>query len=258
MRTERSQQCYLAHPRSNAWPGRPDGIPGQYSTDRQLVMEGIPGHSWEFLATGTGVTGLTVAVQDGLRLQVNHAGAYDDAGIQRPVVLHLDWADQPTTRLETCVMSHDLQRSLITLRMETPQGALRAEIRAHMALDVIRVDLFDERAEPQPLAMIVERTHPHQDEVQDGAYLSWHTNANSIYSEGQRRLRIRDGGRRLFARSIFWPGFAHGRGGGHDLDARPSGGRGFGPPHSVDRGRCYPGGRDRVEGRRAVAAGGGS
>ena len=183
MRTERSQQCYLAHPRSNAWPGRPDGIPGQYSTDRQLILEGIPGHSWEFLATGTGVTGLTATVKEGLRLQVNHSGAYDDAGIQRPVVLHLDWADDPTASLATCVMSHDLQRSLIVIAMETPEGMLRAEIRAHMALDVIRVDLYDERAEPQSLAMVIERNHPHQDEVQDGTYLSWHTNATSIYNE---------------------------------------------------------------------------
>ncbi len=146
-----------------------------------MVLEGIPRNPWEFLATGTGVTGLTVGVQDGLRVQINHAGAYDDAGLQRPVVLRIDWQDQPITGLQNCVMEHDLQRSVISLRLDVPGGALRAEIRAHVELDVIRVDLYDEREQPQPLIMPVERDHPHQDGEDDGVYLSWHTNRNSIY-----------------------------------------------------------------------------
>jgi len=189
------QSCLLGNPDAKAWPGRPAGIAGRFDTEGRVIFDGRPKNPWDFLATGTGVTGITVTVDRNLRLQVNHSSSFDEMAMQRTLgVLRIEWGyvgytqrdfgPKPVACPDVFKMEHDLRRSLITITSESKDGPVRAEIRAHVTLDVIRIDLFDERKSPQPLAIYLEKDYPHEDDIdEDGNYLSWHTNRSSVYEK---------------------------------------------------------------------------
>lgn len=150
--------------------GPPDGVTGVYHPDGRITFASRPGaEDWEFMATGTGVTGLTVSVPTELLLQVNHSAAIDEGGKLRALArLHLDLDGSPFANATGFQMEHDLRRSRITLLAETATGPVRVEIRAHVPADLIRVDVFDERRPPGALSVRLEEDAPSRLAV-DGA-----------------------------------------------------------------------------------------
>ena len=76
------------------------------------------------MATGTGVTGLTVNFPDEMVVQVNHSAAIDEGGKLRSLGrLHLDLAGRPFANAGQFRMEHDLRKSVITALAETPDGS---------------------------------------------------------------------------------------------------------------------------------------
>ncbi|OGV91787.1 MAG: hypothetical protein A3K19_20220 [Lentisphaerae bacterium RIFOXYB12_FULL_65_16] len=182
IRDQNVHACALGDP-GRAFPNRPaDGLIGRYRTDGVVTFDRQPRQPWEFMATGTGTTGIAVGAGRDLRLQVNHAGAVDGWGVQHALgVLHIDGSGQPLVENRGFKMMHDLRRSVITIEVDTGTGAVRAEVRAHKELDVIRIDLFDARPQPGDLGIRIESDHPHvTDVLPDHLRLSWHENRASI------------------------------------------------------------------------------
>jgi hypothetical protein len=138
--------------------GPPAGVAGVYHPDGRLTFAERPGaRDWEFMATGTGVTGLTVSAPAGLLLQVNHSAAIDEAGTLRALArLHLDLDGSPFAKATGFRMEHDLRRSLITVLAETAEGPVRVEVRAHVPADLIRIDIHDQRRTAGALTVRLE------------------------------------------------------------------------------------------------------
>jgi hypothetical protein len=142
--------------------GPPEGVTGRYHPEGRITFAGRPGaEDWEFMATGTGVTGVTVSAPAGLLLQVNHSAALDEGGKLRALArLHLDLDGSPFANATGFRMEHDLRRSVITILAETAAGPITVEIRAHVAADLIRVDLTDQRQTPGALTLRLEEDAP--------------------------------------------------------------------------------------------------
>ena len=99
------------------------GLTGTYESDGRIVFASKPVQEWEFMATGTGVTGLTVNFPDEMVVQVNHAAAIDEGGKLRALGrVHLDLGGNPFANAGQFRMEHDLRKSVITALAETPDG----------------------------------------------------------------------------------------------------------------------------------------
>ncbi|MBM3500723.1 MAG: hypothetical protein FJX74_18855 [Armatimonadetes bacterium] len=157
------------------------GLTGLYSPDGRIVFEGRPTQEWEFMATGTGVTGLTVNFPDEMVVQVNHSAAIDEGGKLRALArLHLDPEGRPFATATTFRMEHDLRRSVIRAFAETPDGPVRVEIRAHVPRDVVRVDVEDGRKTPGALTVRLEEDAPSEVSAGEGGSIClWHVNPDS-------------------------------------------------------------------------------
>jgi len=156
----------------------PGGPFGQYHPDGRVTFAARPAREWEFMATGTGVTGLTVYFPDEMVMQVNHSAAIDEAGKLRALGrIHLDLDGRPFANAAAFRMEHDLRRSVIRAIAETPDGPVRVEIRAHVPCDVIRVDIEDGRKTPGALTLRLEEDAPSKDEYTPESGLRlWHEN----------------------------------------------------------------------------------
>jgi len=159
--------------------GPAEGVRGLYHPEGRITFDGRPGaEDWEFMATGTGVTGVTVSAPAGLRFQVNHSAAIDEGTRLRALArLHLDLGGSPFASATSSRMEHDLRRSLITVVAETPTGPVRVEVRAHVPLDVIRIEVHDGRQAPGELTLRLEEDAPSrltQDETVGLCF--WHEN----------------------------------------------------------------------------------
>ena len=109
------------------------------------------------MATGTGVTGLTVTFPDEMLIQVNHASAIDEQGKVRALArLHLNLEGNPFTTSKIFRMETDFRRSVILVGAQTDAGAVRVEIRAHVPMDGFRIDIYDERKQPGAVAIRFE------------------------------------------------------------------------------------------------------
>ncbi len=76
------------------------------------------------MATGTGVTGLTVNFPDEMVVQVNHSAAIDEGGKLRALGrLHLDLAGRPFANAGQFRMEHDLRKSVIMAAWPRPRKA---------------------------------------------------------------------------------------------------------------------------------------
>ncbi len=157
------------------------GLTGTYSPDGRIVFDGRPTQEWEFMATGTGVTGLTVNFPDEMVMQVNHASAIDEGGRLRALGrLHLDLQGRPFATATAFRMEHDLRRSVITAVAETADGPVRVTIRAHVPRDVIRVDVEDARKTPGAVTIRLEEDAPSEVTAgEDGSVCLWHVNPDS-------------------------------------------------------------------------------
>ena len=89
------------------------GLTGVYHPDGRVTFDGKPVEEWEFMATGTGVTGLTVNFPDEMVMQVNHSAAIDEGGRLRALArLHVDLGGRPFATATRFRMDHDLRRSV--------------------------------------------------------------------------------------------------------------------------------------------------
>ncbi|MEI6073110.1 MAG: DUF5703 domain-containing protein [Verrucomicrobiae bacterium] len=157
---------------------------GRYTPDGRVLFDKRPTREWEFMATGTGVTGLTVSAPDGLLLQVNHSAAIDEAGQVRALArLHLDLDENPFNHSTLFRMEHDLRRSLITVHADTETGPVHVEIRAQVPDDLIRIDILDGRSNPGKMTVRLEEEVPSQLAVGDaGRIYFWHENPAAAVS----------------------------------------------------------------------------
>jgi len=69
-----------SHLRRVATGGLAGGVTGIYDPSGRVRFETRPIREWEFMATGTGVTGVTVNFPEEMVLQVNHSAAIDEGG----------------------------------------------------------------------------------------------------------------------------------------------------------------------------------
>jgi len=152
-----AKECVLGDPKR--------GLAGIYSNGGRIRLEARPTREWEFMATGTGVTGFTVNFPAEMIVQVNHASAIDETGQLRALArLHLDMDGAPFAGARQFRMEHDLRKSVITALAETADGPVKVEIRANVPDDVIRIDVEDGRRVPGRLTLRLEEDAASQDE----------------------------------------------------------------------------------------------
>ncbi len=181
------------------FPSLPGGIVGRYDAEGRVIFEEKPIKTWDFMATGTGTTGFTVTVDRGVRIQINHADAYDGQAFQRPLgILRIDgWDDlahpkgyktkeDPFADAENIRMVHDLKRSCIRVTAETKTGPVHMDIRSNIEMDVTCIDIIDERAgaKSRPFDFNLRNDQSTGQEVtEDGVHLNWHVNKESVYAK---------------------------------------------------------------------------
>lgn len=140
---------------------KPGAIYGRYSPDGRVWFEGRPVREWEFMATGTGVTGITVTVPNEMVIQVNHSASIDEQGQVKALSrMHLNLDGSPFVNAKSFRMETDFRRSVITIEAQTESGLVRMEIRAHVSLDALRIDIYDERQMPGELSVRFEEDAP--------------------------------------------------------------------------------------------------
>jgi len=155
-----------------------------YSRDKGIVFGARPQGPWEYMATGTGRTGVAVMTHDSLLLQINHEAAVDEQGwLQAIGRLRIELEGNPLSaaaKRGSFRMRHDLRRSVITVSADTEEGPVSIEIRAHMARDVIRIDIHDGRTTAGKITLnaIAPWEGDKQDRATSGAIHLWHNNGN--------------------------------------------------------------------------------
>jgi hypothetical protein len=158
-----------------------------YSRERGIVFNARPRGEWEYMATGTGRTGVAVQTHNQLLLQINHEGCIDEKGwFKIAGRLKLEFADDPFSSAAAAgnfKMTHDLRRSLIQISAGTVHEPFTVEIRAHMGRDVIRVDVYDGRTTPGVITLTAMYPDPclsmRQDNTLRGTLYSWHANGTA-------------------------------------------------------------------------------
>ena len=213
-----STSCLLGSGNPQVFPRLPAGIVGRFHLDGRIDFEERPRKSWDFMATGTGTTGVTVNAVSSIQMRINHAAAYDEQGIQRALgVLSLrgwrlqsklnnhqesisgqnipegitqppgiEWhsTEDPFLVVDDLRMTHDLRRSCIQITAGSSSGAVTLTIRAHVDLDVICIEVIDERASqrslPESFALDLDCACE-KTVTEDGVHLFWHVNPSSIY-----------------------------------------------------------------------------
>ena len=139
----------------------PSAIIGRYTPDGRVVFDKRPVKEWEFMATGTGITGLTVSFPDEMLIQVNHSASIDELAMVRALSrLHLNLEGSPFKNSTSFRMETDFRRSVIFAEAQTDTGKVRVEIRAHVPMDAFRIDIFDERKIPGSLSLRFEEDAP--------------------------------------------------------------------------------------------------
>jgi hypothetical protein len=190
------QKPYLALGKPNpdiSFTQGPCAVYGRYTADSKITFEGKCQYPWEFMATGTGVSGLTIAAGREVTTQINHSAAFDELGFLRSLGrLRLDWyggggfwSDERTrfSGLDKVVrMVHDLRQSVIMITSEGGKGGLRLEVRAHKELDVIRIDIVEEPYVGGQLHLQLQKDYMIEDRVENDTYLSWHVNPSGTTS----------------------------------------------------------------------------
>jgi len=130
-----------------------------YSRDKGIVFDARPQGPWEYMATGTGKTGIAVMAHEEIEFQINHEASLDEhAWLRAPGRLRLRFEGDPisaSARAGRFRMVHDLRRSVIRISADTEHGPLEIEIRAHVERDLIRVDIHDGRKTPGPVTLIL-------------------------------------------------------------------------------------------------------
>ncbi len=129
-------------------------LKGIYRTDKKIVFDEKPIREYEFMATGTGVTGIAVRVPSQVVMQINHADSFDEYSQLRMLGrIKLEMDGYPFHEPKNFKMVHDLEKSLITIRADE----VNVKIRANIETDTIRIDVFDNRKTPTNLRLLIEQ-----------------------------------------------------------------------------------------------------
>ncbi|MEI6753241.1 MAG: hypothetical protein WCK78_08725 [Paludibacter sp.] len=194
------QKAYLALGKPNPdipFTEGPCAVFGRYTADSKITFEGKCQYPWEFMATGTGVSGLTIAAGRDVSGQLNHSSAFDESGVLRSLgVFRLSWwsdrengerpwPEKKFAGLEKEVrMVHDLRKSVITITSEGGKGKIQLEVRAYKKLDVIRIDVKEDTPIDRQVSgrvhLQVQKEYPFQDLIENDTYLSWHVNPSNF------------------------------------------------------------------------------
>lgn len=173
----------------------PDGVYGRYTADSKITFEGKCRNSWEFMATGTGVSGLTVSAGSEITAQINHSATFDDGSwdgkekVRNLGRLRMNWIGDfwPDLRFagsdKMVRMEHDLQRSVIVITSVGGKCSLGLEIRAHKELDLFRVDILEETAFADCTGLFqlqMQKDYPFEAGIEDSVYLSWYQNRSGL------------------------------------------------------------------------------
>jgi len=133
---------------------------GIYSRKDGIIFKKRPSAEWEYMATGTGRTGVVVLAHNQLVLQINQEGCFDEHGWYKVAGrLHFELDGDPFTEAASAGkfrMVHDLHNSKITISAQTSTGLLAIEIRAEMKRDVVQVIIRDSRPNPKPAKLWVQ------------------------------------------------------------------------------------------------------
>ena len=155
-----------------------------YCRERGILFPSRSRGPWEYMATGTGKTGVAVTAHEDIIMQINHEATLDELGWLRvPGRLRLSFEGDPISAAATAGkfrMVHDLRRSVIGISADTQQGPLLVEIRASIPRDIIRVDIHDGRKSPAAVTLALETDWPITagDDSSPGSIRLWHENGD--------------------------------------------------------------------------------
>ena len=163
-----------------------DGLTGTFYDEGHIVFDKVPKYPWEFMATGTGRTGLTVTIDKGIRIQLSHEGALDEyANLRTLGILNIDFQNStPFVKNDSFFMEHDLKKSEIIIKSKTQNNEVSCKIWAHPGMDVIAIEITNPVPSSEEFNISLLKDYSFDDEVSsEGIYLNWHTNTTSLYKK---------------------------------------------------------------------------
>jgi len=162
-----------------------------YCRDQGILFTSRPSGPWDYMATGTGKTGIAVMAHENIEFQINHEASLDELGWLRTIArLRIEVEGDPwsaAAELGGFRMQHDLRRSVITISADTEEGPVSIEIRAHMGRDVIRIDIHDGRTTAGKITLTTVTQWGDgvkQDNSTPGAIHLWHNNGEETKWHG--------------------------------------------------------------------------
>lgn len=127
----------------------PKDFQGLWSPQKKIIYKKRPVESWQCMPIGTGKTGATVWVPQGLCLQVNHSECWGpDGGLPSLIRMDIQVSGDPFSNALRYSQELDLNEAAIRIKADTHDGEVNVEIIAHPILDAIFIEIYDGRKEP--------------------------------------------------------------------------------------------------------------
>lgn len=124
----------------------PKDFKGHWSPDKKIIYDKKPVESWQCMPVGTGKTGCTVWVPDGLCLQISHNGCWaPDGNLPSIMRIHIDVDGKPFTNSKMYRQELDLCEAAVKIQTADLDGDVSVYIIAHTELDVIYLEICDNR-----------------------------------------------------------------------------------------------------------------
>lgn len=120
---------------------------GYWHENKKIIYNKRPKESWQCMPIGTGKTGAVVFVPDqGICLQINHGGSFDsDGNLPALLRVNLEIDGKPFVDAKDYKQILSLEKGMVTICVDTPDGIVKAEFIAHQELDVISIYIEDMR-----------------------------------------------------------------------------------------------------------------
>lgn len=120
---------------------------GYWHEDKKIIYTIRPKESWQCMPIGTGKTGAVVFVPDeGICLQINHGESFDSNGnLPSLLRLNIEIDGKPFVNSNNYEQILSLEKGIVTIYADTPDGKIKAEFIAHQELDVISIYIEDMR-----------------------------------------------------------------------------------------------------------------
>ncbi|GMQ59386.1 DUF5703 domain-containing protein [Vallitalea sediminicola] len=120
---------------------------GYWHEDKRIIYNKRPKESWQCMPIGTGKTGAVVFVPDeGICLQINHGGSFDsDGNLPSLLRVNIEIEGKPFVNANNYEQELSLDKGIVTICADTPNGKVKVEFVAHQELDVISIYIEDMR-----------------------------------------------------------------------------------------------------------------